>query len=35
MKKKVLTIFLILTMCLTMFPTAVFATGGGYSGPAR
>ncbi len=28
MKKKVLTIFLILTMCLTMFPTAVFATGG-------
>lgn len=29
MKKKVLTIFLILTMCLTMFPTAVFAAGGG------
>lgn len=32
MKKKVLTIFLILTMCLTMFPTAVFATGGGIVG---
>ena len=32
MKKKVLTIFLILTMCLTMFPTAVFATGGGIAG---
>lgn len=32
MKKKVLTIFLILTMCLTMFPTAVFAAGGGIAG---
>ena len=29
MKKKVMSILLIFAMCLTMFPTAVFATGGG------